>query len=200
MSVLSLAPGKVGQKLNVAKYHRWFRVGAKGAMGTSTRHRGYADENLFMAMTTQPKVAGMSLHTCKKMQKGKKKCNYLKQKFSYAIPLEIIFMTPLSKWNPYNIEYKGAFNSQMGKTVEAGGRNGGKTKEKAYNGINSKRFYQTPVELFSGGEIGTDAADTTKNSVGVLDKKGKFLKLLIKQCYKDYTIAMSAFAFTNHKI
>ena len=172
MSVLNLAPGHVGKKLNVARYHRWFKVSAKGAMGTSTRHRGYADENLFMAMTTQPKVAGMTLHSCKKLKNKKKICSYLNQKWSYAIPLEIIFLTPLSKWNPYDLEYKGEAKSPLGKTVEAGGRDGGTTKAKAYNGINSRRFYQTPVEFFSGGEVGSDAADTTKNSVGVLDKKG----------------------------
>ena len=163
----NLAPGKSG-KLNAAYYHRWFKVMEKGAMGQSIRHRGYADENLFMAMTTQPKVAGMSLETCKRG-----KCKSVHQRFSYAIPLEIIFATPLSKWNPFDIQYKGSARSEWGKTVFANGRSGGKTRKEAYDGTNSKKFYQTPSAFFTGGEVSTDAADTTQNTVGVLDKNGK---------------------------
>ena len=43
---------------------------------------------------------------------------------------------------------QGEAKSPLGKTVEADGRDGGTTKAKAYNGINSRRFYQTPVESF----------------------------------------------------
>ncbi|XP_031572211.1 uncharacterized protein LOC116306318 [Actinia tenebrosa] len=171
LSAFSLAPGQRESRLRADRYHRWFRVARNDAMGVSTRHRGYSDENLFMAMTTQPKVQGLNLQRCQKM-KGGKKCSGLHQKWSYAIPLEIIFLTPLSKWNPYDIEFKGSYRSKLGKTVEAGGRNGGHTLKKAYNGTNSKRYYQTPVEFFSGNEVGSGAADTTRNSVGVLDKKG----------------------------
>ena len=56
-------------------------------MGQSVRHRGYADENLFMAMTTQPKVAGMKLKTCKG-KKGKPQCKTITQRYSYATPLD----------------------------------------------------------------------------------------------------------------
>ena len=168
-----LAPGKTG-KLNAAYYHRWFKVMEKGAMGSSTRHRGYSDENLFVAMTTQPKVAGMGLKTCKRVKGVKKKvCKTVKQKVSYALPLEIIWMTPLNKWNPFDLEYKGDERLPWGKTVFAGGRNGGKKYATAYNGTNSKKYYLVPSAFFSGGEVSTDAADTTKNSVGVLDKKGQ---------------------------
>ena len=47
----TIDPKKTG-KLNAAYYHRWFKVLENDAMGQSIRHRGYADENLFMAMTT----------------------------------------------------------------------------------------------------------------------------------------------------
>ena len=166
----TIDPKKTG-KLNAAYYHRWFKVLEKDAMGQSIRHRGYADENLFMAMTTQPKVAGMKLTTCKK-KRGKEHCKIVSQKFSYAIPLEIIYLTPLNRWNPFNIEYKGPIKSPLGKTVFADGRNGGRSKKTAYNGTNSKKYYQTPSAFFSGKEVSTDAADTTQNSVGVLDKDG----------------------------
>lgn len=68
----------------------------------------------------------------------KRVCNQIEQRASYAVPLEIIYMTPLSKWNPYNLQYKGEAGSVMGKTVNADGRTGGTEPEKAYNGINSK--------------------------------------------------------------
>ena len=166
----TIDPKKTG-KVNTAYYHRWFRVKQKDAMGKSIRHRGFADENLFMAMTTQPKVAGMKLTTCKK-KRGKEICTTVSQKYSYAIPLEIIYLTPLNRWNPLNIEYKGPIKSPLGKTVSADGRSGGKSTETAYNGTNSKKYYQTPLDFFSGVEVSTDPADTTQNSVGVLDKDG----------------------------
>ena len=51
---------KDGQKLNAGYYHRWYKVLEKGAMGVQTRHRGFSDPNLFVAMTKQPRVAGIS--------------------------------------------------------------------------------------------------------------------------------------------
>ncbi len=59
----SMDPRKDGQKLNAGYYHRWYKVLEKGAMGVQTRHRGFSDPNLFVAMTKQPSVAGMiSIH------------------------------------------------------------------------------------------------------------------------------------------
>ncbi|KAK3730498.1 hypothetical protein QZH41_015704 [Actinostola sp. cb2023] len=149
LSAYSVDPAKANQKLRGDRYYRWFRVDAKDAMGTSTRHRGFADENLFMAMNSQSKVAGMNNTFC---DKSGNSCSVINQKWSYAIPLEIIYLTPLSKWNPYNIDYKGDAKG-AGKTVEADGRNGDTTEKKAYNGIHSRKFYMTPVEFFSGNEV-----------------------------------------------
>ena len=56
----SMDPGKDGEKLNAGYYHRWYKVLEKGAMGIQARHRGFSDPNLFVAMTTQPNVAGIS--------------------------------------------------------------------------------------------------------------------------------------------
>ena len=170
LTAYSLNP-KQEKKLNGAYYHRWFKVLEKGAMGLATRHRGFADENLFMAMTTQPKIAGMKLKTC--TGRGKKKvCNTMEQKFSYAIPLEIIYLTPLNKWNPHNIEYKGVWNTDSGKSIHDGGRNGGPTLKTALDGTNSKKYYRTPINFFSGSEVSGNAADTTASSMGVLNKTG----------------------------
>ena len=158
-------------KLNAAYYHRWFEVAQKGAMGEQRRHRGFADGNLFMALTTQPNVAGMELTTCTGPKA--RECRSYNDKWSYAIPLEIIYLTPLTNWNPKNVLYKGDYGTTEADTVTANRRNGGKTLEKAYDGTNSKIFYRTPDAFFSEAEVGADPADTTADSVGVLNKEGE---------------------------
>ena len=117
-------------------------------------HRGFADDFLFAAKTTQDKVAGFErLYKCKDESGKWRKCKR-NEKWSYAIPLEIIYLTPLSNWNPYNLQYKGVFNSNGGKTVTADKRSGqclnNGEDTKAYDGINSKIFYMTPSGFFTG--------------------------------------------------
>jgi hypothetical protein len=54
------------------------------------------------------------------------------QRWSYAVPLEIAYHTPLTAWNPYKlptVPYGANLDS-----VAAGGRNGGFTTATAYNG------------------------------------------------------------------
>ena len=71
------------------------------------------------------------------------------QKWSYAFPLEIIFVTPLNRWNPYKLEYMGTFHLKKGKTVMVNDRNGNYSVDKAHNGLNSKTYYYiTPKEMF----------------------------------------------------
>ncbi|KAI0216103.1 hypothetical protein LSAT2_031841 [Lamellibrachia satsuma] len=161
------------EKLNVANYHRWMRVQGADAMGRTKRHRGFADENLFMAMTTQPKVAGVELDMCRTVRRIET-CTRYDQKWTYAIPLEIVYTTPLLKWNPYDLEYKGDAKSDLGRTVTKNGRSGStKVPAKAYDGTNSKIYYRTPSEFFVGAEQGTSNADTVKGSAGVLDQAGQ---------------------------
>ena len=158
-------------KLNSAYYHRSYKVNKKGAMGTEDRHRGFADENLFMAMNTQANVAGMALNgKCKwNAELRKKECSVIEQRWSYAFPLELIYLTPLNMWNPYNLKYKGEVGSELADTVTAKGRNGGNSQDRAYNGTHSKLFYHTSVEFFSGVEVEKDLADTTRTSVWAKD-------------------------------
>ena len=57
--------------------------------------------------------------------------------------------------------------------MTAGGRNGGFTSDKAYNGANTQKYFNTPSEFYKGaGSGGTDPADTTGGDVGVLDPNG----------------------------
>ena len=165
------------KSLNVGQYHRWMRVLDTDAMGRTKRHRGFSDESVFMAMTTQPKIAGVDLDICRTVRR-QETCTLYNQKWTYAIPLEIVYMTPLLKWNPYDLEYKGDAKSDSGKTVKEGGRTGSTTlKDRAYNGINSKIYYQTPYEFFGGSELGTSKADTVRSVVGVLDRVGALHKV-----------------------
>ena len=49
---------------------------------------------------------------------------------------QVVWLTPLNSWNPYDIEYKGWRGSELGQTVTADGRNGGFTESTALNGTN----------------------------------------------------------------
>jgi len=156
--------------LNVGYYHRVYR-GDKGAMGGTIRNRGFSDRNIFMAKTTQAKVPSMKVTDC---YGGP--CVDYESKWSYAIPLEIIYLTPLYNWNPFKLSYaekKRGPSAKLYNKVTANGRNGGLTKETAYDGSRRNVFYRTPEAFFQGsGEVDKDPADTSKGTVGVLDSEG----------------------------
>jgi len=158
--------------INVGNYHRRWKVGAHDAMGDTVGHRGFADRTLFVAENTQPRIAPVRLNVCTR-DSGHKVCQDLVKRVTYAIPLELVYMTPLQSWNPYNIEYRGKINTAEAEAVTADHRNGGKDAATAYNGTHSKAYYLTPIEFFSGAEVSQDPADTTKAATGVLDRQGK---------------------------
>ena len=169
--------GNGNDPLNVAYYGRVFKVNSKDAMGLDSRRRGFNDQNVFMAATNHSEIAPMSATFCE--GKGKNKvCEEYTERWTYAIPLEIIYLTPLSSWNPYDLEYKGSATSVEGKTVTAGGRNGAK-EDKACNGINSKIYYMTPAEFYSGSDVDkNDPADTSTGAKWVLDRTGTPRKVM----------------------
>ena len=158
--------------LNAAYYHRWFRVIKKGAGGLTNRIRGFSDENLFMAMTSNTQVVPAKFEICEG-RGNSKECWVEEQRWTYAFPLEIVYMTPLSNWNPHGIIYHGDVGTPEADMVTANGRNGRLEVSKAFNGANSKTFYITPAEFYDGSEVGIDAADTTKSNAGVLDATGE---------------------------
>jgi len=163
------------KKKDVSRYHRWFKLDRKDAMGQQYTHRGYSDQNLYAAKTTQDKVAGIKMKLCaKKRDKITKKvtreCRDLREKWSYAIPLEIIYLTPLSSWNPYNISHMGGprdstkcFRMKTGSCTNS---------SLAYTATCRKNYYRTPKEFFEGGEVGRDKADTTRNNICFLGSDG----------------------------
>ncbi len=163
-------------KLNAGYYNRWYSVSEKGANGLSVIARGYADQNLFMALNTRKEVVPFDVTACPK----DKPCKSYTQRISYAVPLEIIYLTPLSNWNPHGIKYRGDHTTDKGKEIfmkdGKKSRDGSCTKDKAYDGTNSKKFYRTPLKFF---ETSTDKgdADTTEDFICVLDKNGNHQKV-----------------------
>ncbi|KAJ8317227.1 hypothetical protein KUTeg_005131 [Tegillarca granosa] len=161
-----------GKPLNTGYYHRWYKIAKNGKVKTALR--GFADPNLFVAQTTSPRVAPVSVTDCHYNETTHKKdCHNYTARYTYAVPLELIWLSPLYTWNPYNLQYYNTSTSRApANYVTKDGRDGGLNKTSAYNGTNNANFYFTPAEFFHGGEVSRDPADTAKDVVGVLDKHG----------------------------
>ncbi|GFS21896.1 hypothetical protein ElyMa_001604600 [Elysia marginata] len=86
--------------LNAGYYHRFFKAAEADAMGQSLGHRGFSDRNLYVAFTNHSEISHVSVKYC---EDGV--CDVNTARVSYAIPLEIIYLTPLHKWNPYDIKF-----------------------------------------------------------------------------------------------
>jgi hypothetical protein len=113
---------------------------------------------MWAARTTQSKVSGLKIFSDLD--------GYVEEKWTWAIPIELIYLTPLGSWNPYGLSMASGNDY-----ADANGRDGGFTAATAFNGSNSRVFYRTPEEFFGNASNG-DSADTTQNVVGVLDPQG----------------------------
>jgi len=152
--------------LNTGYYHRYFKFDKAGAMGIKDVARGFNDANMWVAQTTQERIAPIGLKKCNR--RGKQ-CTLIKTRFSYAIPLEIIYLTPLLTWNPYDLDTTRTYEESR-----YGGRNGNNSPDLAFNGTGpEKNFHMTPVKFFKGKVDQSDPADTVRNAIHVLDKKGE---------------------------
>lgn len=151
-------------KKDVSRYHRWFKLKKKDAMGRQESHRGYTDQFLFAAKTTQERVAGIKIEMCQKNKKTKTRdCMLRDEKWSYAIPLEIIYLTPLTKWNPLDIQIKSKCRRRPRKVrLTRVGKGLCNDKKKARKAC-PKFYYITPNQFFSGQLSNTDPADTANN-------------------------------------
>ena len=144
--------------LNGRFYNRAFRVGAPGAMGQNHRRRGWNDESLWVASTTQEEVAPLP------------DAQGNPQRLTYAVPLEILFLTPLNTWNPHNItEWP---DDEAGEPTRDGREGSATDPAKAFAGVSRRYWYRTPLEFFAGVGAGADAADTSTAAVGVIDPAG----------------------------
>ena len=174
--------GLFPRPLNAAYYHRQFNVVGKNGEGTEKRKRAYSDIDLFSAFTTQSIVARVaaqlkSAKSCADQDDtSAPPCQKPKNKtlgVTWAIPLEVIYITPLSKWNPFGINYYNDDESDEAKAVTANGRDGTLPSANAYNGTRGDLFFRTPEEFFSDNEFDPVMDDTTPNSVAVLDSLGQ---------------------------
>ena len=190
---------KTNTVLNAARYHRYYKVLQKGAMGLTVRRRGYADRNLWVATTNHPNIAEMEAKDCPyDVHVHRRVCHSYKSRTTYAIPLEIIWTTPLSKWNPYNLTI---FDFKHRASVTAGGRNGGTDKATAYNGTAFDHYYITPAEFYHPGEVARDPADTARNTVGVLDQQGNVSCVSMRACcVTDLDMMTMVLCFTSFSV
>merc|ERR1712098_657582 len=95
--------GNQSKILNTGYYSRAFAFSKPGAMGLTGVSRGFNDANMWVAQTTQERIAGLSTKICDS-KKWNANCKTINTRMSYAIPLEIIYLTPLMTWNPYNLQ------------------------------------------------------------------------------------------------
>jgi len=130
--------------LNSAYYHRSFRHQERGAMGSNIRRRGWSDRLIYMAQTTSERVLPVSMIDCKGGN-----CAYYNQRWTYAIPLEVIYLTPLHKWNPYGIPHYGK-NTPFWNSMIAEGRDGHCSRSTAFTGTTSNNFYRVPKDFYVG--------------------------------------------------
>lgn len=166
------------ESLNVAYYSRYYAMKTNDAMGRKNRKRGFNDPSLWSAMTTHARVSALDIEGIEGKEKQED------QRWSYALPLEIVYLTPLARWNPYSLHHcnhdKNAWKiGHCSYVAEDGKRDGGFTADSAYNGTATKFFYRTPAEFFSGAPLNdTDLADTATNAVGVLDRAGSVKRVM----------------------
>lgn len=136
--------------LNVGKYHHRY----KPQMSRFAPMMGFSDINAYFAETTQEDVVPVVL-----VDQNKE----IVKRTTWAIPLEIVYLTPLLSWNPYNITH-----IPDKPWVIRDNRHGGFTPDTAYDGWHDELFYRTPIEFFAGDDL--DYAFAKK--VGVLDSRG----------------------------
>ncbi len=160
------------RELNLCRYHRMYTTADATANGNKHVTKGFNDGYSYMAMNREEAIVPSWFEHC---NYNGDVCTRYEQRWSYATPLEIVWLTPLMKWNPYDIAHQGEHKTTHGDRIYDGcgdNRCNGKTAATAFNGCNSANFYFTPAELFTSG-VEADPADTTPpNGVWVRDKNG----------------------------
>ena len=182
--VVATEVNNASRALNTAFYSRYYSIGTNDAMGRSKHRRGFNDPYLFAAMTTQKKIQGVTSCTAEVINGAGGECTEAvvkQQKWTWAVPLEIIYTTPLANWNPYNLTYcPYAKSDQKCKhTIQgpSGDRDGKLTDDKAFKGTARDTLFITPEEFYSGADEETDPADTSGGVMGVLDQNDVLRKV-----------------------
>ena len=139
-------------------YSRFYGLSGADAMGSSKHRRGWNDRNLFAAKTTHSKVSPIEFNFETEDENGQIVRTRTVSRWSYAIPLEIIYQTPLSVWNPYNIE----FSQDRTPNIENDG---------CFDSWTISNAYFTPSSFFEGLS-GTSSADTAADNVCAVGSDG----------------------------
>lgn len=135
--------------LNTAFYSRFFSIREPDAMGRQDQMRGYNDGSLWASMTSHENVAGNTVcDDGDRTRNGDKEC--WTQKWTYAVPVEIVYLTPLENWNPCNLE-------ERARNTQPAGRDG--SEENPFLGWAQNMFSKTPYQFYES-ELGNDLADT----------------------------------------
>ena len=131
------------QPINAGYYSRYYRLSEMDKMGSTGHRRGYSDRYLFAAKTTQQKVSPIEFDFELNASGNDSLYAHTVSRWSYAVPFEIIYLTPLTNWNPFNISYveKEEFDEK---------RTGECTKTDAFDGWSSKNAFFTPSGFFEG--------------------------------------------------
>ena len=151
--------------VNSGYYTRYYGLKGSDAMGSSKHRRSWNDRYLFAAKTTQKKVSPIEFDFEMEDENGDTIYHKTISRWSYAIPLEIIYQTPLTKWNPYNIPFINTREYQY--------RTGScDSISTAYNGWTTNNAYFTPASFFDG-ITQSSTADTAKENVCALDSNNE---------------------------
>jgi len=175
MKGTSLNKQHVEGPLNTGYYSRYF-VSGKDAMGRAIYKRGFNDNFLWAAMTTHTKVASASMTNSGSSIKpgeicmsddGETPCPRVTQRWTYAFPLEIIYLSPMFRWNPYNISLKRSKDNVHGLGTE----------ESPLTSATEKDFFHyTPTDFYGACSAESmevvDSADTGRGNAWVLDQAG----------------------------
>ena len=138
------------KELNAGRYHRWFKE------GNAPRIRSFDDDSLYIAFNSQERIYKMPLTTC--TGKGAtRKCSRMHHSVSYAVPFEVVYTTPLSRWNPHGIVF-----TNRSREVTANGRDGGFDNTTAFDGSSETNYYMTPCEFYTGEKVGERIPDESK--------------------------------------
>lgn len=176
-------PLNASQPLNAAYYNRVFRSLSKDANNEVIHMRGFHDGSLWVAETTHPRVVGFHEkgRSAGKQKKGKGTAGSLRggRAFSWAIPFELVYLSPLKEWNPYKLKH---FGEDEAKKEQKGNGCRGKTglskaaqKKCAFNGISKNKYWATPKALWTKDldPAAVDSADTSGSAMLVLDPDGE---------------------------
>lgn len=146
--------GDLTATLNTGFYSRYFQFDAEDAMGRQQQMRGYQDLNMFGAMTDHEEVVAQTVCDDNFQDAdGETKC--WTQRWTNAVPLEVVYTTPLNNWNPCNLE---EFDDASAWNAANVGKDG--TEGNPYVGFTRKGvFNKTPMQFYHS-QAGEDLADT----------------------------------------